>query len=137
MCHSGRTAGECGAMWGSHIARSLSNSHAICSGLDIHRLGRTARAGNEGQGILVLADWEKFFLRKKDVVAAGLHQRLVPHADTQLFNETGNNAPLNDMRARVRDALAKTDERSKEQAYIVSTAYILRSASTLFIHMTL
>ncbi|KAG8716150.1 hypothetical protein FRC08_009807 [Ceratobasidium sp. 394] len=32
----------------------------------IHRLGRTARAGNEGHGILVLADWEKFFLGKRD-----------------------------------------------------------------------
>ena len=92
-------------------------------GLDIHRLGRTARAGNEGEGILVLADWEKYFLRKKDVVAAGLHQRIAPHPDTQLYNATGNNAPLNDMRARVRDALAKTDERSKEQAYIVSFNY--------------
>lgn len=88
--------------------------------IDIHRLGRTARAGNEGQGILVLADWEKFFLRKKDVVVAGLHQRLTPHPNTEGFNATGANAPLNDMRARVRDALSRTDEKSKEQAYVVS-----------------
>jgi superfamily II DNA/RNA helicase len=28
----------------------------------IHRLGRTGRKGKEGQGILLLAPWEEFFL---------------------------------------------------------------------------
>lgn len=28
----------------------------------IHRLGRTGRRGKEGQGILLLAPWEEFFL---------------------------------------------------------------------------
>lgn len=28
----------------------------------IHRLGRTGRKGKEGQGILLLAPWEQFFL---------------------------------------------------------------------------
>lgn len=28
----------------------------------IHRLGRTGRKGKEGQGVLLLAPWEEFFL---------------------------------------------------------------------------
>ncbi|CAE6424353.1 unnamed protein product [Rhizoctonia solani] len=89
----------------------------------IHRLGRTARAGNEGHGILVLAKWEQFFLRKKDVLAAGLDKSLTPHVDTGLINQTGPSAVLNNMRARVKSALAKTDEKTKEQAYIAWIGY--------------
>ncbi|KAH7342103.1 P-loop containing nucleoside triphosphate hydrolase protein [Rhizoctonia solani] len=89
----------------------------------IHRLGRTARAGNEGQGILVLAQWERFFLRKRDVLAAGLDKNLTPHAEAGLINQTGPSAVLNDMRARVNSALAKTDEKTKEQAYIAWIGY--------------
>lgn len=33
--------------------------------IDIHRLGRTARAGQTGTGLLVLALFEEFFLRSK------------------------------------------------------------------------
>ncbi|KAJ1307192.1 hypothetical protein OPQ81_001307 [Rhizoctonia solani] len=89
----------------------------------IHRLGRTARAGNEGHGILVLSKWEQFFLTKKDVLSAGLDKKLIPHADTELINRTGSGAALNDMRARVKSALAKTDEKTKEQAYIAWMGY--------------
>ncbi|CAE6443432.1 unnamed protein product [Rhizoctonia solani] len=89
----------------------------------IHRLGRTARAGNEGQGILVLAKWERFFLRKKDVLAAELDKNLVPHFDTESINQTGSSAVLNDMRDRVKSALARTDEKTKEQAYIAWIGY--------------
>ncbi|QRW03872.1 DEAD/DEAH box helicase [Ceratobasidium sp. AG-Ba] len=89
----------------------------------IHRLGRTARAGNDGHGVLVLAEWERFFLGKKDVCAAGLDQRLIPHADTEHFNETGPDTILESMRARVKDALNNTDERTKEQAYIAWIGY--------------
>ncbi|ORX50202.1 DEAD-domain-containing protein [Hesseltinella vesiculosa] len=31
----------------------------------IHRIGRTGRAGKEGEGILILSPWEKSFLRKE------------------------------------------------------------------------
>jgi ATP-dependent RNA helicase MSS116 len=30
----------------------------------VHRLGRTARAGKSGVGVIVLVDWESFFLRE-------------------------------------------------------------------------
>ncbi|GAB9466262.1 Dead/deah box RNA helicase [Globisporangium polare] len=42
----------------------------------IHRLGRTARAGMEGRGILVLADFEKPFL--KDLSDLPIEERSVP-----------------------------------------------------------
>ncbi|KAG8733674.1 hypothetical protein FRC11_004136 [Ceratobasidium sp. 423] len=89
----------------------------------VHRLGRTARAGNEGHGILVLAKWEQFFLHKKDVLATGLDKNLVPHSGTESINRIGSGAVLNDMRDRVKSALAKTDEKSKEQAYIAWIGY--------------
>ncbi|CAE7075520.1 unnamed protein product [Rhizoctonia solani] len=97
----------------------------------IHRLGRTARAGNEGHGILVLAKWERFFLHKKDVLAAGLDKNIVPYKDTELINQTGSSAILNDMRARVKSALAKTDEKTKEQAYIAWMGYYKTSLRDL------
>ncbi|KAG8744142.1 hypothetical protein FRC10_010711 [Ceratobasidium sp. 414] len=89
----------------------------------IHRLGRTARAGNDGHGTLVLADWEKFFLGKRDVRAEGLHKRLTPHADTERFNTTGPSSTLDNMRARVKEALENMDEKTKEQAYIAWIGY--------------
>lgn len=33
--------------------------------IDIHRLGRTARAGMTGNGLLILAPYERFFLQLK------------------------------------------------------------------------
>ena len=29
----------------------------------IHRLGRTGRAGKDGEGLLILAPWENYFLK--------------------------------------------------------------------------
>ncbi|MCO5567006.1 hypothetical protein L7F22_020689 [Adiantum nelumboides] len=34
----------------------------------IHRLGRTGRAGKEGEGLLVLAPWEAYFLKKLESI---------------------------------------------------------------------
>ncbi|CCO35312.1 DEAD-box ATP-dependent RNA helicase 25 [Rhizoctonia solani AG-1 IB] len=98
---------------------------------DIHRLGRTARAGNEGQGILVLSKWEQFFLQKKDVLAAGLDKNLIPHADMESMNRTGSGSMLDDMRARVKSALVRTDEKIKEQAYIAWMGYYKSSLRDL------
>lgn len=51
----------------------------------IHRLGRTARAGGEGQGIIVLADYEEFFLKKIADLAVKKHDPLgaLPHEDVR------------------------------------------------------
>ncbi|GMF15877.1 unnamed protein product [Phytophthora fragariaefolia] len=53
----------------------------------IHRLGRTARAGMEGRGILVLADFEKAMLRDlADLPLTELQQR--PYLDMQNYRTT-------------------------------------------------
>jgi ATP-dependent RNA helicase MSS116 len=39
----------------------------------IHRLGRTARAGASGRGILILSSFETFFLKQQDVAALPIH----------------------------------------------------------------
>ena len=48
----------------------------------IHRLGRTARAGAAGRGILVLSLEEKMFLRKADVAALGIREVPAPPSTT-------------------------------------------------------
>ncbi|KAF9461645.1 P-loop containing nucleoside triphosphate hydrolase protein [Collybia nuda] len=50
----------------------------------IHRLGRTARAGAAGRGVLVLDPSEEGFLRKKDVQGLGLVQ------DTEFYTTTSS-----------------------------------------------
>ena len=37
--------------------------YIMADSVDIHRLGRTARAGAEGHGVVILGDFESFFLR--------------------------------------------------------------------------
>ncbi|KAL2612799.1 hypothetical protein R1flu_024491 [Riccia fluitans] len=50
----------------------------------IHRLGRTGRAGKEGQGVLVLAPWEKPFLRAlKDITIEEFKDLEVPKSTTK------------------------------------------------------
>uniref|UniRef100_M4C0I4 ATP-dependent RNA helicase n=1 Tax=Hyaloperonospora arabidopsidis (strain Emoy2) TaxID=559515 RepID=M4C0I4_HYAAE len=73
----------------------------------IHRLGRTARAGMEGRGILVLADFEKSMLREL--------------ADLPL-SELGQDAQLDQQTTRTASALANVHPRSElgksaEKAY--------------------
>lgn len=48
----------------------------------IHRLGRTARAGAAGRGVLVLDPAEEVFLRKKEVRGLGLVKDTEFHAST-------------------------------------------------------
>ncbi len=46
----------------------------------IHRLGRTGRKGKEGQGLLLLAPWEKYFLSSiKDL---SISEATVPSVDS-------------------------------------------------------
>jgi ATP-dependent RNA helicase MSS116 len=68
----------------------------------IHRLGRTARAGASGRGILILSSFEKWFLREKDVAALPIH----PHpAFPALPTE------------EIDTALISVDQMTKAQAY--------------------
>ncbi|XAR53968.1 RNA helicase [Bertholletia excelsa] len=68
----------------------------------IHRLGRTGRKGKEGQGILLLAPWEKFFVSSlKDLPIA---QAQVPSVDP-------------DTRRKVERALCHVEVKNKGAAY--------------------
>ncbi|CAN4108404.1 unnamed protein product [Withania somnifera] len=68
----------------------------------IHRLGRTGRKGKEGQGILLLAPWEEFFLPTiKDLP---ISKAPVPLIDPET-------------KEKVERALSHIDMKSKESAY--------------------
>jgi len=68
----------------------------------IHRLGRTGRKGKEGQGLLLLAPWEKYFLGTvKDL---SISEAAVPSADSSVETE-------------VKNAVRKVEMKSKECAY--------------------
>nr|AEJ88341.1 putative DEAD-box ATP-dependent RNA helicase [Tamarix hispida] len=68
----------------------------------IHRLGRTGRKGKEGQGILLLAPWEEFFL--SSVRDLPITKAPVPMVDP-------------DMRKKVERALSHVEMKHKESAY--------------------
>ncbi|XP_019460872.1 PREDICTED: DEAD-box ATP-dependent RNA helicase 31-like isoform X2 [Lupinus angustifolius] len=68
----------------------------------IHRLGRTGRKGKEGQGILLLAPWEEFFLSTaKDLP---IEKAAVPSVDPETTK-------------KVEKALAHVEMKNKEAAY--------------------
>ncbi|PHU09713.1 DEAD-box ATP-dependent RNA helicase 31 [Capsicum chinense] len=68
----------------------------------IHRLGRTGRKGKEGQGILLLAPWEEYFLSTiKDLP---ISKAPVPLIDPET-------------KKKVERALSHVDMKSKESAY--------------------
>eukprot|EP01018_Ginkgo_biloba_P004452 Gb_09254 [translate_table: standard] len=68
----------------------------------IHRLGRTGRKGKEGQGILLLAPWEEYFL--SNVKDLPITKAAVPHIDS-------------DMKLKVQRALSHVEMKDKESAY--------------------
>lgn len=68
----------------------------------IHRLGRTGRKGKEGQGILMLAPWEKFFLSSlKDLP---ISEAPLPLVDPET-------------KKKVERALSHVEMKNKEAAY--------------------
>ena len=68
----------------------------------IHRLGRTARAGKKGEGLLLLAPHEEFFTRQlKDLPITAAPAAVDP-----------------DVLNNVNNALRRVDNRTKEQAYV-------------------
>ena len=68
----------------------------------IHRLGRTARAGKSGEGLLLLAPHEEFFARQ-------LRDLPITNAPAAVDPNTAHT---------VAQALARVDVRTKEQAYV-------------------
>ncbi|KAL5062408.1 hypothetical protein RYX36_024145 [Vicia faba] len=68
----------------------------------IHRLGRTGRKGKEGQGILLLAPWEEFFLDSTKDLPIG--KAPVPSVDP-------------DTKKKVERAMSNVEMENKEKAY--------------------
>ncbi|KAJ0559139.1 putative RNA helicase [Helianthus annuus] len=68
----------------------------------INRLGRTGREGKGGEGILLLAPWEEYFLQ--DINDLPLHKSPSPHLDP-------------DMKLKIEKSMAKVDPSVKEAAY--------------------
>ncbi|KAE9459548.1 hypothetical protein C3L33_08564, partial [Rhododendron williamsianum] len=68
----------------------------------IHRLGRTGREGKEGEGILLLAPWEEYFLHEiKDLP---VEKYPAPQLDP-------------DVKIKIENSMAKIDTSMKEAAY--------------------
>ncbi|GMN42934.1 hypothetical protein TIFTF001_012133 [Ficus carica] len=68
----------------------------------IHRLGRTGRKGKEGEGMLLLAPWEEFFL--SSIKALPITKAFEPSVDP-------------DTKRKVECALSKVEMQTKEAAY--------------------
>ncbi|XP_077224754.1 putative DEAD-box ATP-dependent RNA helicase 48 [Tasmannia lanceolata] len=68
----------------------------------IHRLGRTGREGKEGEGILMLAPWEQYFL--DEIKDLPIKKSPLPQLDS-------------DMEMKVEDSMARIDISVKEAAY--------------------
>ncbi|MCO5567014.1 hypothetical protein L7F22_020697 [Adiantum nelumboides] len=68
----------------------------------IHRLGRTGRAGKEGEGLLVLAPWEAYFLKKLESIP--IRQLPAPEPN---FNQKN----------RIRDTASQVDADIRMLAY--------------------
>ncbi|KAJ6515536.1 P-loop containing nucleoside triphosphate hydrolase protein [Mycena sanguinolenta] len=80
----------------------------------IHRLGRTARAGASGRGIIILDKDETFFLRDRTV--AGLGITPVPQVPTPGLYHL-NEAELTGPAAEIATALTLVSAEAKAQAY--------------------
>ncbi|KAL2902447.1 putative DEAD-box ATP-dependent RNA helicase 33 [Bienertia sinuspersici] len=68
----------------------------------IHRLGRTGRAGKDGEGIMVLAPWEVHIL--EDLKDLPVERSSAPHVDQ-------------DAKSKMEESMAKIDVSVKEAAY--------------------
>nr|CDI53072.1 related to MSS116-RNA helicase of the DEAD box family, mitochondrial [Melanopsichium pennsylvanicum 4] len=77
----------------------------------IHRLGRTARAGKEGRGVLILADFEQFFLNQADV-------KKLPITNLDVAKvEAESGANLSQVTQHVDGAMQSIDQTTRSQAY--------------------
>ncbi|KAJ5736295.1 ATP-dependent RNA helicase [Penicillium malachiteum] len=72
----------------------------------VHRVGRTARAGNDGRAIILLTQGESFFMK------VNRHLPIKPHPETEQINA---GAPL--CAETVNQAMYSIDELTKQRAY--------------------
>lgn len=98
----------------------------------IHRLGRTARAGAQGSGILVLTPFEQFFLNKKEIKALSVS----PHPETNTVLRS-DGAVMNQARMDVRSAMGTVDDETKAQFYSATLGFYKVSFShSIYSHHT-
>ncbi|KAL5048927.1 hypothetical protein BDW71DRAFT_195788 [Aspergillus fruticulosus] len=72
----------------------------------VHRVGRTARAGNDGRAVILLTESESFFLK------ANRHLAIQPHPETSsILANTVTHSPA------VTQAMYAVDETTKQRAY--------------------
>ncbi|PWN90618.1 DEAD-domain-containing protein [Acaromyces ingoldii] len=88
----------------------------------IHRLGRTARAGAAGSGVLILTPYERFFLRKKEVAGLPLRERKLVFTEDDLLPEADS---------AIRKALMTVSDKEKSQAYQAALGYYKSSLKDL------
>lgn len=87
----------------------------------IHRIGRTGRAGAQGHGVILLGQFESFFLQKREMreLPITVHPGLTPQSSTQAYDA-------------VRQALlTDVSDESKAQAYQASLGYYKAEMKTL------
>ncbi|KAI9928654.1 hypothetical protein MW887_001870 [Aspergillus wentii] len=72
----------------------------------VHRVGRTARAGNDGRAIILLTETESFFMRNNR------HLPIKPHPQTDAINEGAASCA-----DAVTQAMYAIDEEKKQRAY--------------------
>ncbi|KAG0192042.1 hypothetical protein DFQ28_010313 [Apophysomyces sp. BC1034] len=77
----------------------------------IHRLGRTGRAGREGEGVIVLAPFEKNFL-KQEIGDLPVQNLVAPELDDEIKEKT---------ESQVKHALRMVDDETVREVY---TAYL-------------
>ncbi|KAK3026602.1 hypothetical protein RJ639_041622 [Escallonia herrerae] len=92
----------------------------------IHRLGRTGRKGKEGQGILLLAPWEEFFLStlkglpitrgQLPMVDPDTKKKVSPSTSSALVLDKQLTPPLTG-HTLVEKALSRVEMKNKEAAY--------------------
>ena len=87
---------------------------------DIHRLGRTARAGAEGHGVLIISDSEKYFLRQKTINELDFHP--IP---------IGPEGEIRPVIERIDRAMDKVDRSLKAQVYSAWLGYYKSSLSAM------
>ena len=72
----------------------------------VHRVGRTARAGNDGRAVILLTERESFFLKRNPNLP------IKPHPDTQkILNTAASYA------SQIEEAMYQVDESVKQKAY--------------------
>lgn len=83
-------------------------------------MGRTARAGAEGHGVLILSEWEKFFLNDRVIKSLTLHPTPI-----------GSEAEIKAVTPQIARAMDQVDRKSKAQAYSAWLGYYKTSLKSI------